>query len=45
MGKEMIFWDLQMLIYVVLWLLIFIALCVGNYNELTRQQKRDKELE
>ena len=41
----MIFWDLQILFFVVLWLLIFIALCVGNYNELTRQQKRDKELE
>ena len=36
---------LQVYVYVVLWLLIFIALCVGNYNELTRQQKRDKELE
>lgn len=41
----MIFWDLQILFFVVLWLLVFIALCVGNYNELTRQQKRDKELE
>tara|TARA_B100000900_G_C20382467_1_gene635160 strand:- start:415 stop:552 length:138 start_codon:yes stop_codon:yes gene_type:complete len=45
MGEKMKIWDLQMLIYVVLWFLIFIALCVGNYNELTRQQKRDKELE
>jgi hypothetical protein len=45
MGEKMKIWDLQILIYVVLWLLIFIALCVGNYNELTRQQKRDKELE
>jgi hypothetical protein len=45
MGEKMIFWDLQILFFVVLWLLVFIALCVGNYNELTRQQKRDKELE
>ena len=41
----MIFWDLQILFFVVLWLLVFIALCVGNYNELTRQAKRNKGLE
>ena len=38
-------WDLQMLIYVVLWLFVFIAMFVGSYNELTNAHKRDKELE
>jgi hypothetical protein len=45
MGEKMIFWDLQILFFVVLWLLVLIGLCVGNYNELTKRYKRDKELE
>lgn len=41
----MIFWDLQILIFVVLWILVFIGMCVGNYNDLTKRHKRNKELE
>jgi len=41
----MIFWDLQILIFVVLWILVFIAMCVGNYNDLTIKHKKDKESE
>ncbi len=41
----MIIGALQIWICVVVWILIFIGLCVSNYNELTRQQKKNKELE
>ena len=36
---------LQVYIYVVLWLFVFIAMFVGSYNELTNAHKRDKESE
>ena len=38
-------WDLQILIYVVLWFLIYFTIVIVNYNELTKRYKRDKELE
>lgn len=44
MGKEMKIIALQVYVYVVLWLLVFIAMFVGNYNELTNKHKKDKEL-
>ena len=41
----MIIGSLQIWICVVLWVILFIIMFISNYNELTRQAKRDKELE
>ena len=41
----MTFFDLQILIFIVLWFLIYFTIVIVNYNELTKKQKRDKELE
>ncbi len=41
----MTFFDLQILIFIVLWFLIYFTIVIVNYNELTKRYKRDKELE
>ena len=41
----MIIGSLQIWICVVIWVILFIISFVRNYNELTRQAKRNKELE
>jgi|TARA_R100001126_G_scaffold31464_1_gene17511 hypothetical protein len=45
MGEKMNIIALQVYVYVVLWLFVFIAMFVGSYNELTNAHKRDKESE